>query len=83
MSCDEAVSWYGLMVPAATPSPVIERLYRETQRVLAVPAVRKKLVDVDMEPIGNNPEQFASAVEAEIPIWSKLIRASGLNISSQ
>src|SRR5262245_31014900 len=69
----DATPWFGLMAPAATPSWIIERLHQETVKVLALPGLRKKFEELGMQPIGNSPAQFASAIRAEIPYWAKVI----------
>jgi len=58
----EAVPWFGLMAPAGTPAPVIERLQRETVRALAAPDVRKRLNDLGLDVLGGTPREFAAAI---------------------
>lgn len=74
----DATSWYGLMAPAATPAPIIERLHWETAKVLTLPNVRKKFGELDMQAVGDSPEEFGSAIRAEIPIWEKVVSAAGM-----
>jgi tripartite-type tricarboxylate transporter receptor subunit TctC len=74
----DATSWYGLMAPAATPTPIIERLHRETAKVLTLPNVRKKFGEVDMQAVGDSPEEFGSAIRAEIPIWEQVVSSAGM-----
>jgi tripartite-type tricarboxylate transporter receptor subunit TctC len=77
----EAVPWFGLMAPAGTPAPVIERLHRETVRALAAPDVRKKLNDLGLDVLGGTPREFAAAIEREIPIWAGVIKQAGIKAS--
>ena len=74
----DATSWYGLMAPTATPAPIIERLHRETAKVLMLPNVRKKFDELDMQAVSSSPEEFASAIRAEIPTWEKVLSAAGI-----
>lgn len=74
----EAVPWFGLMAPAGTPAPIIERLNRDTLKALALPEVRKKLNDFGLDVIGGTPAEFAAAIEREIPQWAKVIRQAGI-----
>jgi len=67
----DATSWYGLMAPAGTPASIIERLHRETAKVLTLPNVRKKFDELDMQPVGNSPEEFGADIRVEIPIWRR------------
>jgi tripartite-type tricarboxylate transporter receptor subunit TctC len=77
----EAVPWFGLMAPAGTPQPVIDKLYRETMKVLAMPDVRKKLEDAGLDIIGGSPAEFAAVIKSEIPQWAKVIKAAGIKAS--
>jgi tripartite-type tricarboxylate transporter receptor subunit TctC len=74
----EAVPWFGLMAPAGTPAAIIERLNRETNKILAMPDVKKKLNDIGADVIGGTPAEFAAVIEREIPQWAKVIKAAGI-----
>jgi tripartite-type tricarboxylate transporter receptor subunit TctC len=74
----EAVPWFGLMAPAGTPAPIIDKLHRETVRVLALPDVRRKLEELGLDVIGNSPAEFAAVIRAEIPQWAKVIKDAGI-----
>jgi len=77
----EAVPWFGLMAPAGTPAPVIERLQRETVRILAQPELRKRLNDLGLDVITGTPAEFAAAIDREIPQWARVIKAAGIKAS--
>lgn len=77
----EAVPWFGLMAPAGTPQPIIDKLHRETVRVLAMPDVRKKMADLGLDIIGNSPAEFAAVIKAETPAWAKIIKDAGIRAS--
>ena len=74
----ESTSWYGLMVPAATPKDIVARLNAESLKVLQRPDVRKRFGTTDMELVGSTPEQFGAYVRAEIEKWGKVVKATGL-----
>jgi tripartite-type tricarboxylate transporter receptor subunit TctC len=74
----EAVPWFGLMAPAGTPAPIIERLHRETARLLGQAEVRKKLNDLGLDVIGGTPQEFAETIEREIPVWARVIKQAGI-----
>ena len=85
MNSDQAGSpgmgtWFGLMAPARTPPAIVEKLHRETVRILAMPEMRKRLDDLGIEPIGNSPAEFTAVINAEIPKWAKLIREAGIKL---
>ncbi|HEX9431320.1 MAG TPA: tripartite tricarboxylate transporter substrate-binding protein, partial [Burkholderiales bacterium] len=70
--------WFGLMAPAGTPPAIIERLNRETVKILAQPEVRKKLNDLGLDVIPGTPAEFASAIEREMPRWAGVIKQLGI-----
>lgn len=74
----EAYAWQGLVVPAATPAPVRERLSQEMQMALANPGVRKKLMDAGWEPNPSDPQLMSVYMMAEKAKWQKLIRERGI-----
>jgi tripartite-type tricarboxylate transporter receptor subunit TctC len=77
----EAVPWFGLMAPAGTPLPVIDKVHRETVRLLALPDLRKKLEDLGLDVVGNSPAEFAALIKAELPQWAKVIKDAGIKAS--
>jgi tripartite-type tricarboxylate transporter receptor subunit TctC len=70
----EAVPWFGLVAPAATPKEVVEKLYGETVRTLALPEVRKKFDELGLEPVGSTPAEFTAIIKKEMPEWAKVSR---------
>jgi tripartite-type tricarboxylate transporter receptor subunit TctC len=77
----DATAWFGLMAPAGTPAPIIEKLHQEAVRALAQSDVRARLDDVGMGVIGNTPAEYAAAIKAEAPQWVKVIKAAGIKAS--
>ena len=74
----EAVPWFGLMAPAGTPQVVIDKLHRETARVLAQGDVRRRMAELGVDLIGNTPAEFAAVIKAEIPQWAAVIKGAGI-----
>jgi tripartite-type tricarboxylate transporter receptor subunit TctC len=77
----EAVPWFGLMAPAGTSPAIIDKLHRETVKVLTQPDVRKKLEDLGLDVVGNSPAEFAAVIAREIPQWAKVIKGAGIRMS--
>ncbi len=77
----EAVPWFGLMAPAGTPAPIIEKIRAEAVKWLAVPEVRKKFEIVGLDIIANSPAEFLAAIKAETPYWAKVIKDAGIKVS--
>ena len=74
----EANGWYAVLAPAGTPQPIITRLNRELQNVIADRDVKERFAATGVEPIGSTPEQFAAYMRDEYAKWGKVIRATGV-----
>ena len=74
----EATSWNGFAVRAGTPRAIVDRLYQETRKAIFTPAIRDKLFELGIEPIGSTPEQFAAHIRAERAKWIPLFRKIGI-----
>src|SRR5437667_11357468 len=72
----EAVPWFGLMAPAGTPAAIIERVNRDTLRVLAQPEVRKRFADLGLDVLGGTPAEFTAVMAREIPQWARVIKGA-------
>ncbi|MFZ9439374.1 MAG: tripartite tricarboxylate transporter substrate binding protein [Hylemonella sp.] len=77
----EVDSWYAMFVPAKTPKPIIDKLNRAINTVLADPAVREKLLAQGSEGVGGTPEALGKIVDAEIPKWTKLAKDANIKIN--
>jgi tripartite-type tricarboxylate transporter receptor subunit TctC len=72
--------WNGMLVPAKTPRPIIERLHAEVQKALALPAVQTKLAPQGVEPMPLAPQEFDALIAKEIVSNINLARAAGLKL---
>jgi tripartite-type tricarboxylate transporter receptor subunit TctC len=72
----EATTWYGYMVPAATPKSIIARLNKDIATALEAPAVKKVLADSAFEPETSTPQEFGRYIRAEVEKWRKVIKAA-------
>ncbi|MBI2226623.1 MAG: tripartite tricarboxylate transporter substrate binding protein, partial [Betaproteobacteria bacterium] len=70
-------TWYGLLVPAKTPRPVIDRLNKALSGVLDSAAVKEQFSVQGVEPAPTSPEEFSAYLAAEVKKWAKVIKASG------
>ncbi len=76
----EAVAWNGLVAPAGTPPEIIKRVHDALAKVMAMPAVRDKLVSGGLDPVGDTPEEFGRFNRAEIAKWSKIAKDVGAKV---
>ncbi|MGI4779397.1 MAG: tripartite tricarboxylate transporter substrate binding protein [Janthinobacterium lividum] len=74
----EAVSWYALMVPAATPAAVVARLNAESLAMLAKPAIREKFAGLGLEPGGGTPQALAATIRGETARWADVIQKKNI-----
>jgi tripartite-type tricarboxylate transporter receptor subunit TctC len=74
----DANNWYGVLVPAKTPRPIINRLNREIVAVLNMPEVKKILFASGLDAAPSTPEQFGAYIRSEKEKWEKVIKAAGL-----
>lgn len=73
-------AWHGLFAPAGTPQAIVQKLAADFAKVLAMPEVRKKLVDLGLEPIGNSPAEFAAIVASDHEKWGRVIRNANIKL---
>jgi tripartite-type tricarboxylate transporter receptor subunit TctC len=76
----EAITWHGVVVPAATPRPLIGRMNRDIVQVLGMPDLRERLATLGAEVNAGTPGEFADYIASEIPKWAKVVRDSGARI---
>ncbi|HYS51608.1 MAG TPA: tripartite tricarboxylate transporter substrate binding protein [Burkholderiales bacterium] len=74
----EAVGWFGLLAPAATPKATVAKLSADANRVLAMRDVREKMLVLGAEPAGNTPEEFARFIRGDQAKWSRLMKEAGI-----
>jgi tripartite-type tricarboxylate transporter receptor subunit TctC len=78
----EALGWFGLLAPAATPKPIVERLSADANRVLADPDVHSRMIALGADPRGTTPEDFARFIRDDQAKWAKLMREAGIRPES-
>ena len=76
----EAMSWFGLFAPAATPKPVLDMLNAALVKVLNQPDVKKKIAEQGGDVVAETPEQFAAFIKAETAKWGKVVKDSGATV---
>jgi tripartite-type tricarboxylate transporter receptor subunit TctC len=74
----ESTQWFGILAPAGTPRPIIDRLNQEIVRIMQSPAVKQRIANDGMEVIAGTPEAFGAHIKAETEKWSKVVRGMGI-----
>lgn len=73
----EAITWHGVVVPAATPAPLVGRLNADIVKVLGMRDLRERLESLGAEITTGTPRDFADYIAREIPKWAKVVKDSG------
>ena len=76
----EAVQWNGLFAPAKTPPAILDRLYREVVKALALPEVKQRFADEGADPVGSTPAEFAAFFKSEAEKWADVAKRSGTKL---
>jgi len=76
----EAVIWLGFMAPAATPTPIIERLNSEIQRIASLPDVKEVWTKQGAVPMYMTSAEFGKFMEQDIQKWAKVVAFSGAKV---
>ena len=74
-------NWWALAAPRNTPAPVIEKLSREFRAALATQAVKDRLLQMGMIPIGNTPAEFADQMRRESATWRDVIKSANITVN--
>ncbi len=76
----EAIGWFGMFAPAATPAAIVEQLSAEIAKAMTSPGVRDRALQEGATPVGNTPAEFNRFVRDEIAKWSRIIRDAGIKL---
>jgi len=76
----ESTIWYGFMLPARTPRPVVQKLHREIADIAATPEARQLFVSQGNDVIANTPDEFAKVIKAEYIKWGETGRRLGVSL---
>jgi len=73
-------TWSGIIAPAGTPQEIVDRVAAEAKKALADPALRKKLDDQGIVPMGTTPDEFRTFVTGEIARWKKVATDANIKL---
>ncbi|MBN8987501.1 MAG: tripartite tricarboxylate transporter substrate binding protein [Rhizobiales bacterium] len=74
----EVIGWNGILAPANTPRPIVDKLNKAIRETLKTPEMEKLLTEQGIEPAGNSPEEFAQAMHDDIEKWKRVTREAGI-----
>ena len=74
----DVTGWFGLVAPPGTPVAIIDKLNRETVRIMTRPEIREKLESIGIVPLVNTPAEFGALIRKEAAYWAEMIKNTGI-----
>jgi tripartite-type tricarboxylate transporter receptor subunit TctC len=76
-----AINWWGVLFPAGTPKPIVDKLNADTRRALGDPDVKKRFADLGVEAVASSPAEFSKFIKAEMAKYEKLIKEANIKVN--
>jgi len=76
----DVTSWNGILIPAGTPRDIIGRLNAELNKLIAMPAMRDRMIALGYEPVGGAPEKFGELIQSELAKWAPVVKAANVRV---
>jgi len=76
----QSAQWYGVWVPAGTPTEIVAWLHKETTAILRSGSMQERLEVEGLEVVANSPEEFLALIKSDIAKWTKLVKAIGMSL---
>jgi tripartite-type tricarboxylate transporter receptor subunit TctC len=76
-----AVNWWGVLYPAGTARPIVDKLHADTVKVLADSDTKKRFADLGVETKSSTPAQFSAFIRAEMDKYAKLIKEANIKVN--
>ena len=70
----------GILAPAKTPRPVVDRLQKEIAAALQAQDVRERYAALGIDPVGNTPDQFGEQIRADLARWEKVVKSANIKL---
>ena len=74
----KVITWNGLMAPAQTPKTIVDRVAAEVARAVKDKGFAERLTKFGVDPLGNNPVEFAALIAAELKLWADAVEIAGV-----
>jgi tripartite-type tricarboxylate transporter receptor subunit TctC len=76
----EPYAWMGILMPAGTPADVVQKMSAEVARIVKDPAMQKRLLESNLEPVASSPAEFASTLRKDSQTWRRVIELGGVKL---
>ena len=70
----------GMLLPAGTPRAIVNKLFSETARIVALPEVKERISEMGYNILMSSPQQFTAQITEEVEKWGKVIRSAGIKV---
>lgn len=74
----EPLGWVGVLAPAGTPRPIVDKISRELMRIVKLPDVQARLNEQTLVPVGDSPESFARTLKQDMATWAQIVIGAGI-----
>jgi tripartite-type tricarboxylate transporter receptor subunit TctC len=74
----EPLGWVGVLAPAGTPRPIVDKISRELMRIVKLPDVQARLNEQTLVPVGDSPESFARTLKQDMSTWAQIVTGAGI-----
>lgn len=74
----ETGTWYGIVAPAGTPAPIVDKLSREIARIVQLPDVQQNLLNLGLQPFATTPSEYSAFIKSEIAKFAKIVKTAGV-----
>ena len=74
----EPLGWVGVLAPAGTPRPIVDKISRELMRIVKLPDVQARLNEQTLVPVGDSPESFARTLKQDMATWAQIVTGAGI-----
>ena len=75
----DVTTWYGVLAPAGTPRPIIQRLNTELTKMMRAPDIKERLAGMGTDPLTSTPEELGAYIKQEMARWGDVIRKANLH----
>ncbi len=76
----EASGWVGVLAPAKTPRPIVDKLNAEFVKAVQLADVKQQFANSGAEPVGNSPKEFSAFINEQLVKWAKVMKESGTKL---
>jgi tripartite-type tricarboxylate transporter receptor subunit TctC len=74
----ELASWYGILAPAGTPRPIVDKLNAAIVKIVAMPDIQKAMIEGGAEPQSSTPDEFMERIRADVAKFSRIVKEAGI-----